>query len=169
VDRAGQAGGCSSRTTSVLESLSEFSRPWNRNTPKTQPARKKYPTQSLAKQLQTGQELTNNNTTQRNGLSNSPETNLIKGSHRSDRSRAPVRPVKSTGQTDEIWAAQDEQNQRVNSSKSNSRSPDSLHGSEQDFEDSRNTSWELHSQDMVHQDSLNQEELKDFRQEHHKP
>jgi hypothetical protein len=65
VDKAGQAGGCSSRTISVPESLSDFSRPWNRNIPKTQPARKKNPTQSLAKQLQTGQELTNNTTTQR--------------------------------------------------------------------------------------------------------
>jgi hypothetical protein len=40
VDRAGQAGGYSSRTTSVPESLSDLSRPWNKNTPKTQPARK---------------------------------------------------------------------------------------------------------------------------------
>jgi hypothetical protein len=41
VDKAGQADGYSSRTTSVPESLSDFSRPWNNNTPKTQPARKK--------------------------------------------------------------------------------------------------------------------------------
>jgi hypothetical protein len=41
VDRAGQAGGYNSRTTSVPESLSDFSRPWNKNTPKIQPARKK--------------------------------------------------------------------------------------------------------------------------------
>jgi hypothetical protein len=34
VDRAGQAGGCSSHTTSVPESVSDFSRPWNKNTPK---------------------------------------------------------------------------------------------------------------------------------------
>jgi hypothetical protein len=34
VDSAGQAGGYSSRTTSVPESLSDFSRPWNKNTPK---------------------------------------------------------------------------------------------------------------------------------------
>jgi hypothetical protein len=44
VDRAGQAGGYSSRTTSVPESLSDFFRPWNKNTPKTQPARKENPT-----------------------------------------------------------------------------------------------------------------------------
>jgi hypothetical protein len=61
VDRAGQAGGYSSRT-SVPESLSDFSRPWNKNTPKTQPARKVNPTQSLAKQHQTDQEQTNNTT-----------------------------------------------------------------------------------------------------------
>jgi hypothetical protein len=41
VDRAGQAGGYNSRTTSVPESLSDSSRPWNKTTPKTQPARKK--------------------------------------------------------------------------------------------------------------------------------
>jgi hypothetical protein len=63
LDRAGQAGGYSSRTTNVPESLNDFSRPWNKNTPKTQPARKKNPLQNLAKQLQTDQELTNNNTT----------------------------------------------------------------------------------------------------------
>jgi hypothetical protein len=65
VDRAGKASGYSSRTTSVPESLSDFSRPWNKNTPKTQPARKENPTQSLAKQLQTDQELTSSTTTQR--------------------------------------------------------------------------------------------------------
>jgi hypothetical protein len=43
----GQVSGYSSRTTSVLQSLGDFSRPWNKNTPKTQPARKENPTQSL--------------------------------------------------------------------------------------------------------------------------
>jgi hypothetical protein len=52
VDRAGQAGGYNSRTTSVPESLSDLSRPWNKNTPKTQPALKENPTQNLTKQLQ---------------------------------------------------------------------------------------------------------------------
>jgi hypothetical protein len=79
----------------------------------------------------------------------------------------PVRPVKSTGQTGHAWVAQDEQHLWVNSPKSNSRSLDSLHGFAQDFGNSRNTSWALHSQVMVHQNSLNQEESKDFRQEHH--
>jgi hypothetical protein len=65
VDRAGRAGDYSSRTTSVPESLSDCSRPWNKNTPKTQPARKENPTQSLTKQLQRDQELTSSTTTQR--------------------------------------------------------------------------------------------------------
>jgi hypothetical protein len=65
VDSAGQAGGYSSRTTNVPESLNDFSRPWNRNTPKTQPARKENPTQNLTKQLQTDQELTSSTKTQR--------------------------------------------------------------------------------------------------------
>jgi hypothetical protein len=65
VDRAGQAGGYNSRTTSVPESLSDFFRPWNKNTPKTQPARKENPTQNLAKQHQTIQEQTSSTTTQR--------------------------------------------------------------------------------------------------------
>jgi hypothetical protein len=65
VNRAVQAGGYISRTTSVPESLSDFSRPWNKNTPKTQPAQKESPTQSLGKQLQTDQELISSTTTQR--------------------------------------------------------------------------------------------------------
>jgi hypothetical protein len=65
VDSAGQASGYSSRTTSVPESLSDFSRPWKKNTPKTQPAQKENPTQSQAKQPQTDQELTSSTTTQR--------------------------------------------------------------------------------------------------------
>jgi hypothetical protein len=65
VDRAGQASGYNSRTTNVLESLNDFSRPWNETTPKTQPARKKNPSQTQAKHLQNCQELTSTNTTQR--------------------------------------------------------------------------------------------------------
>jgi hypothetical protein len=65
VDRAGQAGDYNSHTTNIPGSLSDSSRPWNRNTPKIQPARKKNPTQSLAKQLQNCQELTSINSTQR--------------------------------------------------------------------------------------------------------
>jgi hypothetical protein len=65
----GQVGGYSSSTTNVQESLSDFSRPWNKDTPKTQPARKKNPTQSLARQHQNDQELTSNST---HRSSNSP-------------------------------------------------------------------------------------------------
>jgi hypothetical protein len=65
VDRTGQPGGCSSRTTNVPKSLSDFSRPWNKNTPKTQPARNKNSTQSQPKHLQNFQELTSTDTTQR--------------------------------------------------------------------------------------------------------
>jgi hypothetical protein len=60
-----KAGSYSSRTTSVPESLSDFSRPWNKNTPKTQPARKENPTQNLTYQLQTNQKLTSSTKTQR--------------------------------------------------------------------------------------------------------
>jgi hypothetical protein len=65
MDSAGQAGGNSSRTTRVPESLSNFFRPWNKTTPKTQPARKENPTQNLTKQLQTDQELNSSTKTQR--------------------------------------------------------------------------------------------------------
>jgi hypothetical protein len=51
VDRAGLADGYSSRTTNAPETLSDFSRPWNKDTPKTQPVRKKNPTRSKAKHL----------------------------------------------------------------------------------------------------------------------
>jgi hypothetical protein len=156
VGKAGLACGCSSRTTNVPESLSDFSRPWNKDAPKTQPAWKKNPTQNLAKQLQTDQELTSNNTTKDTQIKQ-----LTRG--KSHKGFTSVRPVKSTGQTGVTWAARDEQHPRVNSPKSNSRFPDSLHGSEQYFGDSRNTSWALHSQVMVHQNSLKQEESKDFR------
>jgi hypothetical protein len=65
VDSASQAGGYNSRTTSIPESLSDLSRPWNKNTPKAQPAWKENPTQNLTKQLQTYQELTSSTKTQR--------------------------------------------------------------------------------------------------------
>jgi hypothetical protein len=64
VDRTRQACGYNSCTTNVPESLSDFSSPWNKNTPKTQPARKNS-TQSQPKHLQNFQELTSTNTTQR--------------------------------------------------------------------------------------------------------
>jgi hypothetical protein len=58
VDSAGQAGGYSSHTRNVPESLSDFCRPWIKNTPKTQPARKENPTQNLTNTTPTDQELT---------------------------------------------------------------------------------------------------------------
>jgi hypothetical protein len=63
VNRAGQASGYNSRTTSVPESLNDFSRPWNKNTLETQLGRKESPTQNLTKQLQPNQELTSNTKT----------------------------------------------------------------------------------------------------------
>jgi hypothetical protein len=65
VGRAGQTGGYSSPTTSVPKSLSDFSRPWNKNTPETQPAWKGKPTENLTNQLQPNQELTSSTKTQR--------------------------------------------------------------------------------------------------------
>jgi hypothetical protein len=58
VDSAGQVGGYSIRTKGIPESLSDFSRPWNKTTAKTQPALREKPTQDLIKHQQTDQELT---------------------------------------------------------------------------------------------------------------
>jgi hypothetical protein len=151
VDRASQVGGYSSRTTSVPESPSHFSRPWNKNTPKTQPARKENPTQSLAKRFQTDQELTSSTTTQ-------------KHTSQAVHSRQ-IPQLAYTGQTGQAWAARDKQHPRVNSSKTNSRSLESLHGFAQDFGDSRNTSCGVHSKVYAHQILSNQEESKKSRQE----
>jgi hypothetical protein len=94
VDNAGQAGGYISRITSVPESLSDFSRPWNKNTPKTQPARKEKPytkpNKTTRKRPRTDQQHQDPKTHE---SSSSPEANPTSDSHRSDRSRAPVRPV----------------------------------------------------------------------------
>jgi hypothetical protein len=94
LDRAGQAGGYSSRTTSVLESLSDFSRPWNKNTPKTQPTRTENPytkpNKTTPNRPRTDQQHQDQKT---HDLSSFPKANPTSGSHRSDRSRAPVRPV----------------------------------------------------------------------------
>jgi hypothetical protein len=158
VDSVGEAGGYSSSTTSVSENLSDLSRHWNKNTAKTQPTRKENPTQNLTKQLQPNQELTSSTNTQRH-------TSQVVTRGKSHKWLAQVRPIKSTGQTGVTWAARDEQHQRVNSSKSKLRSPESLHGLEQDFGDSRNTSCGVHSQDFVHQNLPNQEESKKSRHE----
>jgi hypothetical protein len=155
VDRAGQAVGYNSCTTNVPKSLSDFSRPWNRNTPKTQPARKKNPSQSQAKQHQTGQELTSNSTTQRQEPSSSPETNPTRGSHRSDRSRAPVIPV-VPGQLGM---------NRARGSTPLNPTPD-LPIRSTDLHKTLGIVGTAHGHSIVHQNSLNQEESKDFRQEH---
>jgi hypothetical protein len=133
VDKACRAGGYNSHTTSVPESLSDFSRPCNKTPPKTQSAQKENPTQNLAKQHQTDQDLTSSTTTQRH---TSPAVHL----RQTHKLFTLVRPVKSSGQTGVTWAARDEQHQRVNSLKSNSRSAKSFHRFAQDFGDSRNTS-----------------------------
>jgi hypothetical protein len=130
--------------------------------PGTKTTTKTSPSENLANQLQTSQELASRTTGQNHTTTAVPRD-------KTDQGLAPVRPIKNTSQTGHTWTAQDEQRPQVNSLKSNSRSPDSLHGFAQDFGDSRNTSWALHSIVMVHQNSLNQEESLDFRQEHHEP
>jgi hypothetical protein len=62
VDSAGQVGGYNSRTTSVPESLSDFSSSRNKNTTKAQAAQKEKPTQNLSRQHQIDEELTSNTT-----------------------------------------------------------------------------------------------------------
>jgi deoxyribodipyrimidine photolyase len=110
VNSADHAGANSSRTTSVPESFSDFSRPWNKNTLKTQPARKKNPTENLAKQTQPNQELTSNTKT------HTRVKQFTQG--KSHKWLAPVRLVHRTGQTGVTWAARDEQHPRVNSPES---------------------------------------------------
>jgi hypothetical protein len=94
VDSASQAGVYSSRTTSVPECLSDFSRPWNKTTPKTQPARREKPytrpNKTPPNRPRTDQQHQDPKTHE---SSSSPEANPTKDLHRSDRSGAPVRPV----------------------------------------------------------------------------
>jgi hypothetical protein len=75
-------------------------------------------------------------------LGHLPEANPTRALHRSDRWEALVRLVKpmQLGMNS---------NPQVNSPKSKPWSPNSLHGFAQDFWDSRNTSWALHSQHLV--------------------
>jgi hypothetical protein len=81
VDRADQAGGYNSHTTNVPESLSDFSRPWNTNTPNNATCTEEEPytksTKTLLKLLRTDQHQHNPKT---HGFSNSPEENPTKGS-----------------------------------------------------------------------------------------
>jgi hypothetical protein len=94
VDRAGQAGGCSNRTTSVPKSLSDFSRPWNKNTSKNTTCKEgktlHKPNKATPNRPRTDQQHQDPKTHE---SSSSPEANPTSDSHRSDRSRAPVRPV----------------------------------------------------------------------------
>jgi hypothetical protein len=132
--------------------------PGTKTTPKGQPAKKENPSQNLARQFQTSQALDNRKIGQHHTSTAVPRDKSHKG-------LAPVRPIESTGQTGHAWASRDEQHPWVNSPKSNSRSPESLHEFVQDFEDSRNTSWALHSQDLVHQNFLNHQESRKSHQE----
>jgi hypothetical protein len=125
VDRAGQAGGYSSCTTNILESLIDFSRTWNRNTPKHN-LRGRRTLHKASKTTPNQPRTDQNSTTQRH-----TDQQITRG--KSHKRLTPVRPVKSTGQTGHAWAARDEQHPQVNSPKFNSRSPDSLHGFAQDF------------------------------------
>jgi hypothetical protein len=94
MDRAGQAGGYNSRTTNGLGSLSDFSRPWNRNTPKKTTCKEEEP---FTKPNKTTPNLPKTNQQQHNqrthGSDKSPEANPTKGLHWSDQSRTPVRPA----------------------------------------------------------------------------
>jgi hypothetical protein len=93
VDRAGQVGGYSSRTTTVPGSHSDFSRPWNKTPPKHNLQRIRTllkPSKITPNLPRTDQKQHNQKT---HGSSKSPETSPTRGLHRSDRSRAPVRPV----------------------------------------------------------------------------
>jgi hypothetical protein len=158
VDRASQAGGYSSRTTSVKESLSDLSRPWNKNTPKTQPAQKENPTQSLAKQLQTDQELTRSTTTQGHTsqvvhprqIPQVAYTGQIDHAHLSDRSS-----LGSSG-----WTAPAGQLPQIQTLISRIAPQTCAR-----LWDTRNTSWGVHSKVFVHQNLPNQEESKKSLQE----
>jgi hypothetical protein len=116
VNSTGQVGGYRSRTTNIPGSLSDSSRPWKKNRLQNTTATKENPSQNLAKQLQTSQELTSRTTGQNH-------TNKAVPRDKSYQGLAPIRPVKSTGQTGRAWAARDEQHPRVNSLKSNSDLP----------------------------------------------
>jgi hypothetical protein len=94
VDRAGQAGGCSSRTTNVQESLIDFSRPCNQNTPKNTICKEEEPFTNPSKtppnRPRTNQQHHDPKT---HKSSSSPEANPTSSIHRLDQSHTPVRPV----------------------------------------------------------------------------
>jgi hypothetical protein len=94
VDRAGQVGGYSSRTTRVPESLSDLYRAWNKNTSKTQPAWNENSTRSLATTPNRPRTDQQHHEPRTHESSSSPEANPTSGLYQSDRSRTPVKPVK---------------------------------------------------------------------------
>jgi hypothetical protein len=148
VDRAGQDGGYSSRTTNLPESLSDFSRPWNQNTPKTHSTRKKNPSQTKAKHLQTIQEQHNPKTQE---SSNLPEANPTQGTHRSDRSLVPV-TLGQLGMKNSRGSTPPKLTPDLSIRSTVSNKTLGIVGT---------PSGALHSQVMIHQNSLNQEESKD--------
>jgi hypothetical protein len=94
VDRAGQAGGCSSRTTSVPEGLNDFSRPLKKHSQNTTCKEGKTytkPSKPTPNRPRTNQQHHDPKTHE---SSSSPEANPTSGLHWSDRSHTPVRPVK---------------------------------------------------------------------------
>jgi hypothetical protein len=151
LNTTGQAGGKQQMQSKVLRSLSDSSRPWNKN-------RHRRTT------CQEGKPLTKPN----KSTPDEPRTRQLENRttpHEHSSSPRQIPQGASTSQTGHAWAARDEQHPRVNSPKTNSRSPKSLHGFVQDFGDSRNTSWALHSQDLIHQNLLNQKESRKSHQE----
>jgi hypothetical protein len=93
VERAGQAGGYSSHTTNVPESISDFSRPWNKTSPKHNLHGRRTLHKANQNTFKTARTDKHQHNPKTHELSNSPEANPTKGSHRSYRSRAPVRPA----------------------------------------------------------------------------
>jgi hypothetical protein len=87
VDRVGQADGYSSRITKVLGSLSDSSRPWNKNTSKHTTCKEEEPFSKPSKKTpnrsRTDQQQHNQKT---HRPSKSPEANPTKGIHWSDQS-----------------------------------------------------------------------------------
>jgi hypothetical protein len=153
VGTSSQAGGKQQMHNNIPGSLMTPLGPGTKTTTKTQPARKENSSQNLANQLQTSQELTSRTTGH----------NLMNTTAPRDKNP----PGACTGLAGHTWAARDEQ--RRGSTSSNPTTDLLIHSTNSHFGDSKNTSWALRSQVMVHQNSLNQEESKDFCQEHHEP
>jgi hypothetical protein len=106
VNSTGQVSGYRSRTTNIPGSLSDSSRPWKKPPPKHN-CNKGKPLPKPSKTTPKSQELTSRTTGQNH-------TNKAVPRDKSYQGLAPIRPVKSTGQTGRAWAARDEQHPRVN-------------------------------------------------------